>query len=102
MDEARSFLREFSGRTHRVLTAVTISGPNNLPETEIEESSVTFKELDNTAIEEYLEKTDPLHKAGAYNIDQHGEMIIKSFAGSYTNVMGLPAELVSKWLKKIQ
>ena len=64
------------------------------------ESQVVFKVLADEQILEYCRRVNPLDKAGAYDIDQHGEMIIESFSGSITNIMGLPGEVVEQWLKK--
>jgi len=43
---------------------------------------------------------EPMDKAGAYDIDQHGALIIRRHTGSYSNIMGLPAETVAAWLRK--
>jgi len=100
LDDAYSFLRAFSGRTHQVLTATTFSAPARDPETIVVTSSVTFKTLSDHVIAEYCSKVDTLDKAGAYNIDEHEELIVESFDGSYTNIMGLPSETVRDWLEQ--
>ena len=100
MDEAAVFLRMFSGKTHTVFTAVGLSTPTAIPEVRLVESPVTFRALSDNDIRDYLSKVNPLDKAGAYDIDQHGDIIIRSFSGSRTNVMGLPAELVGPWLRE--
>ena len=101
IEQATAFLRMFSGKTHSVLTCVAFltlntsaPNPSATPELKTVESSVTFKTLTDTIIRSYFEKVDPLDKAGAYDIDQHGDMIIASWSGSYTNIMGLPVELM--------
>ena len=99
MEEARSFLRRFSGRAHRVITGVAFSDGGAAPTVEAVESQVAFRRLDEGAIEEYLRGVDPMDKAGAYDIDQRPDLIIESFSGSRTNVMGLPAERVLEWLR---
>ena len=70
-------------------------------ETRIVTSSVEFLDVDERTIEDYFSKVNPLDKAGAYNIDQHAELIIHSCSGSYTNIMGLPAEAVREWLEQV-
>jgi hypothetical protein len=57
-----------------------------------ETTRVTFKALGADEIAEYLDKIDPLDKAGAYAIQDHGEMIVAKTEGSYSNVVGLPVE----------
>ena len=105
VDEARAMLRAFSGKLQKVLTAVAFSipaepGASDSATVEVVESSVVFKDLDDRIIDEYFSRVDPIDKAGAYDIDQHGELIIESFSGSRTNIMGLPEETVADWLKE--
>ena len=102
MIEARSFLRRFSGKTHKVHTAVAISMPAQTAEVKIVTSTVTFKKLKDKVIDEYISKVNPLDKAGGYDIDQHTKLIIESYSGSYTNIMGLPAETLKEWLEELQ
>jgi len=99
-EEALSFLKMFSGRTHIVYTGVAMSRPNSVPEIVVVESSVRFRKLTELEITDYFAKVNPMDRAGAYDIDELGESLIESFVGSRTNIMGLPAEAVSGWLKK--
>jgi septum formation protein len=69
---------------------------------ELAESRVAFRSLDEATIGEYLRHVNPMDKAGAYDIDQRADLIIAGFSGSRTNVMGLPEELVAKWLRRLQ
>jgi len=98
LEQARGFLRSFSGRTQRVYTGVGLYVPGGQVSIRVDESVVHFRELDEARIAEYFARVDPLDKAGAYDIDQHGELIIASHEGSWTNVMGLPREMVEAWL----
>jgi len=97
LDEAAEFLRAFSGRTQTVYTAVALACPGADPDVRVEASAVHFRPLEKTAIQEYLQRTQPLDRAGAYDIDENGDMLIAGFGGSYTNIMGLPIEVVSDW-----
>jgi len=97
LDEAAEYLRAFSGRTQTVYTAIALSIPNTDPDVRVEASAVHFRPLAETAIQEYLQRTRPLDRAGAYDIDENGDMLIAGFGGSYTNIMGLPIEAVSDW-----
>ena len=92
LDEARRFLRELSGQTHSVFTAVAHCRPGRQLETEIVESKVTFRKLSDEAIDRYVCSVRPTDRAGAYDIDESGDLIVESYTGSYENIMGLPVE----------
>jgi len=98
LDEAAQFLRAFSGRTQIVFTGVALGLPGREPEVRVEASSVQFKILSEAAIRAYLNKTRPLDRAGAYDIDENGDLLIAGYSGSYTNIMGLPEAPVRDWL----
>ena len=57
-------------------------------------TDVTFHSLTREQIRDYLSKVNPLDKAGAYAIQEHGEMIVSKISGLRSNVVGLPVELV--------
>lgn len=94
LDEARRMLRCLAGRTHRVCTGVCVIFPDGEKRTFHDTTEVTFLPLDDTAIENYLQVSNPLDKAGAYGIQESGDMIVSRISGSYENVMGLPVEMV--------
>ena len=99
LEEAARFLRAFSGRTQIVYTGIALGLPGQRdPDIRVEASSVTFKELSEAAIRAYLEKTNPLDRAGAYDIDENGDLLIAAYSGSRTNIMGLPRAPVRDWL----
>ena len=96
-DDARRMLELFSGRTHSVVTGVTLI---RLPEMErrqfIETTLVTFAPLSRDEISRYLSTDEPYDKAGAYAIQGHAGRYIPRIEGCYFNVVGLPlARLVS-------
>ena len=93
-DEARTMLRRLAGRTHRVCTGVCMIFPDGVRRVFHDNTDVHFRPLDDAAIEGYLSVADPLDKAGAYGIQEHGDRIISGIEGSYENVMGLPVEKV--------
>ena len=98
LTEAKEMLLYLSGKEHEVYSAVTIIiGCNEVSFFDV--SKVKFKELDEALVQEYFNICDPLDKAGAYNIDEGGEVIIENISGSYENIMGLPVEKVKKYLK---
>ncbi|NLG14811.1 MAG: septum formation protein Maf [Lentisphaerae bacterium] len=92
MLEATDFLRQLSGRTHQVLTGVAIISADNVLKNWVATTSVAFRQLDDDAIRRYFEHTSPLDKAGAYGIQDHGELIVESISGSLSNIIGLPVE----------
>ena len=99
LEEAARFLRAFSGRTQIVYTGVAMGLPiQRDPDIRVEASSVTFKTLSEETIQAYLEKTMPLDRAGAYDIDENGDLLIDRYSGSRTNIMGLPQAPVRDWL----
>ena len=102
LDEAKRFLRDLSGRTHVVLTGVTLIDGRGHADTWLAASHVTFKTLTDNIIDEYVRLTNPLDKAGAYGIQSHGEMLVESVDGLLSNVIGLPVEEVVEQLKTIE
>jgi septum formation protein len=62
---------------------------------------VWMRPLTRPQIAEYLGKIDPLDKAGAYAIQEHGEGIVERVEGSYNNVMGLPTEKLRATLERL-
>ena len=65
-----------------------------------DETLVTFKPLDGATIRAYLEAVPVLDKAGAYGIQDRGEMLVERISGSLTNVIGLPVEKLSEVLQR--
>ena len=92
LDEAREFLRELSGRTHVVFTGVAYDG-----DVKVATSDVTFRRLSETEIDEYVARVHPVDRAGAYDIDESGDLIVERWTGSYENIMGLPVEPLREW-----
>jgi septum formation protein len=94
MADAAGMLRRLSGHVHDVCTGVCICGPGGKVQCLHAVTEVFFRELDEETIQEYLAKTSPLDKAGAYGIQDHGEMIVDRIAGAFDNVMGFPVPQV--------
>ena len=61
-------------------------------------SQVTFKELSDPVIREYMRLVNVMDKAGAYAIQEYGEDLIETIEGSFTNVIGLPVERLTETL----
>ena len=90
--EAKEFLRELSGKVHTVFTGVAFDG-----EVKVVRSEVKFRRLSEAMIEEYVARVKPTDRAGAYDIDESGDLIVESYTGSYENIMGLPVEPLREW-----
>lgn len=87
-DEAIRTLRRLSGRTHTVHTAVAVIHRGQL-ESGVESVEVTFRNLDDTQIADYVDTGEPMDKAGAYGIQGYGAVIVERVHGDYFAVMGL-------------
>jgi len=102
MREARAMLAGFSGRSQQVFTGVALAVPDSpKPKVWLDISTVTFKDISEDDIERYFELFDPLERAGAYDIDSYGDLVISGYEGSYTNIMGLSRESVTRELEAI-
>ncbi len=101
LNEAREMLRRLSGRTHRVCTGVCVIHPGGRKDVFHDITEVTFHPLDDAAISNYFSKANPLDKAGAYGIQESGELIVAGIRGSFENVMGLPVDKVVAALTKL-
>ena len=90
LEDAYVMLERLQGRTHQVVTAVCLLNlRNHQQKIFAETTAVTFRPLDAVKIRRYLAKVNPLDKAGAYAIQEEGDLIIERISGSYTNVVGL-------------
>jgi septum formation protein len=101
--EAKVILKRLSGKTHFVYTGYSIKNiVKNKLITDYRKTSVTFRELSNSEINEYVKTGSPMDKAGAYGIqDDYGALFISKINGCYYNVMGLPLSKVFLSLKEV-
>jgi septum formation protein len=91
--EARQMLARLQGRTHWVVTGVCLLHLRARRRRLFAVSTaVTFRQLHAGQIRRYLARIHPFDKAGAYAIQEEGDLIVKHIHGSYTNVVGLPLE----------
>ena len=98
--EACAMLRMLSGRTHAVLTGVTVMTKERHVTFAVE-SKVTFDELSEEEISYYVSHYHPTDKAGAYGIQEWiGYVGVWGLEGSYFNVMGLPVQRLYNELKQ--
>lgn len=96
---ARETLKSLSGKTHSVWTGYCIISKEEKIVSAVQ-TKVTFNELSNELIEEYILTGKPMDKAGAYGI-QDGFDLVKAFDGSFNNVVGLPVEIFKEKLNEV-
>lgn len=100
-EDAFAMLKAMSGKTHEVITSVCFK-TNRKTETVFEVTKVTFKNLSDEVIHHYLENYKPFDKAGAYGIQEWIGLIgIAKIEGSYTNVVGMPTDVVFEYLTNL-
>ncbi|GAB5562858.1 MAG: Maf family protein [Synoicihabitans sp.] len=91
--EAIEMLRLLSGRAHSVFTGLALRRKNSATSIDCGvESRVFFRSLDDATIETYLSRVHTLDKAGGYAIQEHGELIVERYEGSFSNIVGLPLD----------
>jgi septum formation protein len=88
-EEAESMLRQLSGRTHEVLTAVALRTEEGL-QSRISRSEVTFRSISAAEARAYWDTGEPCDKAGGYAIQGRAAIFVADLRGSYSGVMGLP------------
>lgn len=102
--DAREMLKMLSGKTHQVITGVTISCGN--PSCGGKKSSfsvctdVTFRTLSDEDISGYVQTGEPMDKAGAYGIQGKGALLAEKINGDFYNVVGLPVSELAAKLKE--
>jgi septum formation protein len=91
-DQAIEILRRLQGRKHQVLTAVAVAQDGRL-EHALDVTDVTFRQLSDAVIADYVATGEPLDKAGAYAIQGKGAALVEGIHGDFFGVMGLPLRL---------
>ena len=101
-DELSAFrmLTTLSGARHQVYTGLTVLRGDEVC-TEYEVTDVTFRELSEGEIEDYIRTGEPMDKAGAYGIQGYGALFIEGIQGDYYNVMGLPVCRLGRILDRL-
>ncbi|MBC5764520.1 Maf family protein [Ramlibacter albus] len=96
--DAARMLRELSGATHRVLTAVAVQGGRKRLEA-LSDSRVTFAPMTPAQIRAYVTTGEPMGKAGAYAVQGRAAAFISHISGSYSGIMGLPMHETAQLLR---
>lgn len=101
-DDARRMLTMLSGRTHRVITGISLVDPKNgQTVTHAESTNVVFKQLSEREITDYIDSPEPYDKAGAYAVQGMASLFVERIDGCYYNVVGFPIVAFGNLLKYI-
>ena len=93
LTEAKAMLTALAGARHQVVTGVALIHLRQHHELLFAETThVRFRSLTESEIAAYLDRIQPLDKAGAYAIQEFGELLLEEITGSKSNVIGLPME----------
>lgn len=99
--EAYDMIKNLSNKTHKVITGISLI---NLSINKIVKdyvvSYVTFKNLSEDSIKDYISTKESLDKAGAYGIQGYGALLVDHIQGDYFNIVGLPISRLSDLLKE--
>ncbi|MBP7902455.1 MAG: septum formation protein Maf [Spirochaetes bacterium] len=102
--DAEKTLNMLSGKTHRVISSLTLHYQEDSAyrrDTQIEITSVKFKNLNSSDIEAYMNNVNCMDKAGSYAIQEMGSLIIDSISGSHSSVVGFPSGLFFRMLAEM-
>ncbi len=98
--EAKVMITNLSGKTHQVITGVSlINLENDKKVIDYVISNVKFKNLSEDDINDYIKTKESLDKAGAYGIQGYGALLVEEIQGDYFNIVGLPISKLSDLLK---
>ena len=99
--QAYRMIKDLSGKTHKVITGVTIIDENNNKDSFYVITKVAFDKIKETEILNYINLKEPYDKAGGYAIQGEAAKFIKEIKGCYYNVMGFPINEIYKRLKRM-
>jgi septum formation protein len=98
-EDARHMLRLLSGKWHEVLTAVTLIDGDQVI-AQVASTRVKFADMSEAEIDWYISTGEPMDKAGAYGIQGYASRFVECIDGNYSNVVGLPVQMVYRMLKQ--
>jgi len=99
-EEAKSMLRELSGKTHEVLTGLAvIDASSSKTRVDFVRTKVKFRKLTEEEIASYVAADNPFDKAGAYAIQEKAGLFVEKIDGCYFNVVGLPLAKLAEMLR---
>lgn len=97
-DDAEKMLRALSGKTHCVMTGLTVR-QGSRSESVTVTTQITFRDLSDREIRAYVASGEPMDKAGAYGIQGGASVFVRHLSGDYFNVMGLPVCTLTQMLR---
>ncbi len=100
-EDARRMLKLLSGQWHEVLTGVSLIRSGQII-SEVAVTRVKFSELTEAEIDWYVSTGEPMDKAGAYGIQGYASRFVEGIEGNYSNVVGLPVQVVYRLLKEFE
>jgi septum formation protein len=98
--DAKSMLRQLSGKTHQVMTAVCVATPDTVF-SKLSVSDVSFAVLSEAQIDWYIETGEGEDKAGGYAVQGLAALFIEEIQGSYSGIMGLPIRETGQLLQQM-
>ncbi|MBC8549057.1 MAG: septum formation protein Maf [Candidatus Brocadiales bacterium] len=102
-DNARVTLMKLSGNCHSVFSGLAVIDPQRNKElVGHDKTEVKFRSLSEEEINDYVASGEPMDKAGAYGIQERGGVFVESIKGSFSNVVGLPKELLTRFLAELE
>ncbi|MEK6767068.1 MAG: nucleoside triphosphate pyrophosphatase [Planctomycetota bacterium] len=102
-DNAIVMLMKLSGDYHNVFSGLAVIDTQiNKELVGYDKTEVKFKDLSEKEIHDYVESGEPLDKAGAYGIQEYGGAFVEKVKGSFSNVVGLPKELLTRFLAELE
>lgn len=98
-EQARAMLESLSGTRHQVITGVALLGPGGKRLITSDVTWVTMRKMTGQEIQAYVDSGEWVGKAGAYAIQMTADRYVEKLEGSFSNVVGLPMELVTRLLR---
>ncbi len=102
VEDAKRMLRDISAKPHFVITGVAIIGPGDRRMIASDTTTVRMRPMTDTDIDGYIATGEWEGKAGAYAIQETADQFIEDLDGSFSNVVGLPVELVCDMLDEVE
>jgi len=99
--EAERMLRALSGTRHQVITGMALLRPDGRRLIASDLTHVTMRAITNGEIQQYLDSGEWQGKAGAYAIQETADRFVQAVEGSFTNVVGLPMEMLAQMLRQV-
>ena len=100
--DAERMLRKLSGTRHRVITGVSLLGPGGCRKITSDVTHVTMREMTDDEVGQYIASGEWEGKAGAYAIQETADRFVVNVEGSFSNVIGLPMEMVARLLSEAE